>query len=53
MEFPIPSLELEAIVDGEHPEDGCLRACEQLLVRLRIDPADRTAVAFIDLLTGR
>jgi predicted adenylyl cyclase CyaB len=43
-------LELEAIVDGDHPEDACARGCEELLVAFGIEPMDRIAVAYVDLL---
>jgi predicted adenylyl cyclase CyaB len=42
-------LELEAIVDADHTEAQCRQSCARLLERLRIEPEDHLAVAYVDL----
>jgi predicted adenylyl cyclase CyaB len=43
-------LELEAVVDATHDEGRCHRACEDLLARFGVQPSDRLAGAYVDLL---
>ncbi len=43
-------LELEAVVDSEHPEPTCRARAAELLERFAIPPADHVAVAYADLL---
>lgn len=45
-------LELEAIVDAEHPDAACLERVEALLTRFGITAQDRAATAYVDLLAG-
>jgi len=45
-------LELEAVVDGTHPEPVCARSAAELLARFAIPARDHLAVAYVDLLRG-
>lgn len=45
-------LELEAVVDADHPDDVCRRRAEALLQAFGIAPEQRQATAYVDLLAG-